>query len=183
MSNPYALVQNGVVINVILWDGECDVDFGDGIEAVAATAQVAIGFTYDGKTFTDPNAPVLTLAEAQATQVAQNNLACHLAITAGFQSSALGQWYTYPSDLLNQQNLTASMVASLAPGIPATWVTPFMCGDSTGKWGMVYHTAAQIQKVHADSKAAIVQYLAKNSQLQLQVAAATTVADVQAVKW
>lgn len=184
MSAKYALVQNGSVINVILWDGAADADFGDGVTAVAATDDVQIGWTYNGTAFTDPNpADGLSLADAQAGQIAANSMACQNAITAGFQSSALGAWYTYPAKTTDQQNLNASVVASLLPGIPNTWVTPFWCEDANGTWAYVYHTAAQIQKVGADAKGAILQLLSKNAQLQAQVMAATTVAAVQAINW
>ena len=143
-----------------------------------------IGWTYDGKNFINPNpAPGQSLADVQAAQIATNSSACQAAITAGFQSSALGPWYTYPAKATDQQNLNASVVASLLPGIPNTWVTPFWCEDANGTWAYVYHTAAQIQKVGQDAKGAILQLLTKNAQLQAQVMAATTIAAVQAINW
>lgn len=182
--NTYALVQNGKVINVTLWNGTDEVDFGDGITGVPCDASVQIGFGYDGKSFINPN-PVAdtSLADAQAAQIGQNSAACQTAITAGFQSSALGDWHTYPAKVTDQQNLNASVVASLLPGIPATWVTPFWCEDENGSWAYVYHTAAQIQKVGQDAKGAILSNLTKNAQLQAQVMAATTVAEVQSINW
>lgn len=182
--NQYAVVQNGTVINIVLWDGESDITWPESVLIVKDDGTARIGFTYDGKAFSDPNAPAgQTLADAQAAQIAANSAACQSAITAGFQSSALGAWYTYPTKATDQQNLNASVVASLIPGIPNTWVTPFWCEDVNGNWAYVYHTAAQIQKVGQDAKGAILQLLAKNAQLQAQVMAATTIAAVQEINW
>jgi hypothetical protein len=180
----YALIKSGLVINVILWNGSDDSSFGDDVLAIECGDTVQIGFAYNGASFTDPN-PVAsqTLAQAQAAQIAANSAACQAAITAGFKSSALGAWYTYPSKVTDQQNLNASVVASLIPGIPATWVTPFWCQDTNGNWTYVYHTAAQIQKVGQDAKGAILTLLNKNSQLQAQVMAATKIEDVYKVTW
>jgi hypothetical protein len=54
----YCLISNGVVINVVLWDGNENIDFGD-VEVVGVKddAYVGPGFTYDGKTFTAPVIP------------------------------------------------------------------------------------------------------------------------------
>ncbi|MEW9586350.1 hypothetical protein ABQJ48_33510 [Paraburkholderia sp. DGU8] len=45
------------------------------------------------------------------------------------------------------------------------------------------HTAAQIQQVGMDGKAAILACLTKNQQLGTQIDAATTVEAVQAITW
>lgn len=127
--------------------------------------------------------PSVTLADAQAAQIEANSAACGAEITGGFTSSAMGTQYTYPSKMTDQQNLNASVVASLLPGLIATWVTPFWCQDSSGKWAYVYHNAAQIQQVGKDAKAAILACLAKNAQLQAQVMACTKVEDVQKITW
>lgn len=57
MSNQYALVENGVVVNVILWDGNTATWAApEGQQAVAIPdgEHVAIGWTWDGKTFEAP---------------------------------------------------------------------------------------------------------------------------------
>lgn len=127
--------------------------------------------------------PPLTLAQAQAAKVAELSAACQAQIYAGFQSSALGAAHTYPAKDKDQANLSGSVVASLLPGLPANWTTPFWCEDSTGAWAFVQHTAAEIQQVGTDGKAAIVTALEKNATLAAQVMAAATVADVQAIVW
>jgi hypothetical protein len=125
------------------------------------------------------------LAQAQSTQSAVIDAACAAAIVSGFTSSALGSAYTYPSKVTDQQNLAASVLASILPGVTTGWTTPFWCADSTGMWSWVNHTAAQIQQVGADSKTAILGYQSQNAQLQAQLVAAniTTVDQVAAIVW
>jgi hypothetical protein len=177
-------VQNGFVVNLVLWDGQSDITWPEGTLVIETDGSVHIGFGYDGSKFINQNPTgSQTLEDAQDAQVSANNVACAAAITAGFQSTALGAWYTYPSKVTDQQNLNASVVASLLPGIPATWVTPFWCQDSNGTWAYVYHTATQIQKVGQDAKGAILTLLNKNAQLQASVMAATTAQAVQSINW
>ncbi|MDE2097817.1 MAG: hypothetical protein KGL39_11260 [Patescibacteria group bacterium] len=128
-------------------------------------------------------AKTIQLADAQTSQSAIISSACQNQIFAGFNSSALGSVHLYPAKNLDQQNLAASVLASLIPGTPSTWTTPFWCQDSTGNWAMIQHTAAQIQQVGQDGKAAIVAALQKNATLQAQIQSATTVTAVQAQEW
>lgn len=123
------------------------------------------------------------LADYQAAQIGAINAACQAAIFAGFTSSALGAAHTYPAKSLDQQNLSASVLASLMPNLPVGWTTPFWCADANGAWAYVQHTAAQIQQVGQDGKAAILAALNKNQTLQGQIMSATTPAEVQAVVW
>lgn len=125
----------------------------------------------------------VALANAQAAQVVVLSGACKAAIYAGFASTALGEAYTYPAKDTDQQNLNASVVASLLPGLAADWATPFWCADTQGAWAFRMHSAAQIQQVGKDGKAAILAAMSKNQALADQVAAAATVAAVQAIVW
>ncbi|MEW9586237.1 hypothetical protein [Paraburkholderia sp. DGU8] len=120
---------------------------------------------------------------AKASQTALVSAACQAAIVAGFTSSALGAPHTYPAKPTDQQNLNASVVASILPGVAAGWTTPFWCADGSGTWAYVMHTAAQIQQVGQDGKAAILACLTKNQQLAAQIDAATTVEAVHAIVW
>lgn len=123
------------------------------------------------------------LAQAQTAQIASLSRACAAAIVAGFTSSALGSAHTYPSGLPDQTNLTANVLGSLLPGLPSTWTTPQLCCDANGVWAYVAHSAAQIQQVGSDGKAAILGYLAKKANLQAEVEAATTISAVQSIVW
>lgn len=122
-------------------------------------------------------------SKVKADRSAVLNMSCQSQIYAGFQSSALGTPHTYPAKDKDQSNLTASVVASTLPNLPADWTTPFWCCDANGVWALVPHTAAQIQQVGLDGKAAITTAIVKNATLQKQVQDATTVADVEAVTW
>jgi hypothetical protein len=128
-------------------------------------------------------APLTSLAGAKAAKLAELNTACQQAILAGFASSALGAAYTYPAKATDQQNLTASVVASLLPGLAAGWTTPFWCADAGGAWAFRAHTAVQIQQVGDDGKTAILAAMQKNQTLADQVNACTTVAAVNAISW
>lgn len=130
--------------------------------------------------FADPKS---TIKGAQANQTALISAACQQAIYAGATSSALGSPYTYPTDDKNQANMTASVVASTLPNLPANWTTPFLCADSSGVWAMRPHTPSQIQRAASDIRALIVANVEKNATLAAQIAAAQTVAAVQAITW
>lgn len=123
------------------------------------------------------------LAIAQSSQIALLSAACANAIISGFTSSALGSAYNYPSKVTDQQNLASSVLASMMPNITSTWTTPFWCADTKGVWAFRDHTAAQIQQVGQDAKAAILANMTKNQSLAAQVQAATSVAAVEAVVW
>jgi hypothetical protein len=127
----------------------------------------------------------IALADAQAIQSQVLNDACAAAITGGFTSSALGSTYTYPSKIVDQQNLAASVLASILPGVEDGWTTQFWCANSDGVWAWTSHTAAQIQQVGIDGKKTIMAYQTQNAQLQAQLIASsvTTVDQVAAIVW
>lgn len=140
----------------------------------------------DATSITDDQVMALkapTLAQAQVTQIQSLSMACQSAISMGFSSTALGSVHTYPAKDTDQQNLSASILASLLPGLPNTWTTPFWCEDSNGNWALLPHTVAQIQQVGQDGKAAILANIEKNAGLAAQVSAATSIAAVQAIIW
>ena len=123
------------------------------------------------------------LAQAQQSQLATISSACAAAIIGGFKSSALGKPYTYPSNETDQLNLSGSVMSSLFPNLPANWTTLQVCCDANGNWAYLPHTVAQIQQVGIDFKAFKLNCLTRNATLQAQVAAATTVAAVQAINF
>lgn len=123
------------------------------------------------------------LAQARAAQIASVTSACQTAILAGFASLALGAAHTYPAQITDQQNLSASVLASLLPALPTGWTTPFWCADASGNWSYASHTADQIQQVGRDGKAAIIAAIQKKAAIVAQINAATTIATVQAITW
>lgn len=50
----HAIIRNGIVENVILWDGEANWSPPPGSVAVQCPAHVGIGWTYDGSEFAPP---------------------------------------------------------------------------------------------------------------------------------
>lgn len=131
--------------------------------------------------------PAQLLADAQASRIAILSTACAAQIYAGFSSAALGTAYTYPAKDKDQTNLIASVTASLVPN-PIGWTTDFWCADSAGLWALRPHTAAQIQKVGLDGKAAIEAAIKRNATLATQVMAVkvtdvNAIATVQAIVW
>lgn len=52
----WAVIDGGVVVNLIVWDGETDWSPGAGLTVVSAEPGVAIGWTWDGERFAPPPA-------------------------------------------------------------------------------------------------------------------------------
>ena len=51
MKKTYALIENGKVVNVIIWDGESDLDFSE--DLVEITNNAGIGWDYADGEFSD----------------------------------------------------------------------------------------------------------------------------------
>lgn len=132
-------------------------------------------------------APTPTAAQAKAdalqSKTAELTTACAKAITGGYASSALGSVYQYPSSLIDQQNMAASVLASTLPNLPHDWTTPFWCADSKGVWAFRDHTAAQIQQAGTDGKAWVIAQQQKLVTLLSTASGAKTAKAVQAVVW
>ena len=96
----------------------------------------------------------------------------YLCVAAGTSGNAAPAWPTAVGAIANDNGVQWQI-----------WTTPFWCEDAAGNWAWVNHTSAQIQKVGVDGKQAILACMAKNAGLAAQVAAATTVAAVQAITW
>lgn len=108
---------------------------------------------------------------------------CRDAITAGFESDALGDLHLYPSKETDQLNLAGSVTDSLLPDLPPDWTTPFWCADMTGEWAMRPHTAAQIQQVGREAKARILMLMQHNAALAEQVQLAPDKQSVDEIIW
>lgn len=81
--NNYALIESSKVINIVVWDGEAEVDFGVGVTAVEIPEAdpVSIGWTYTDGSF---SAPELTEEEIKENNnlAIQQNLAMKEALMA-----------------------------------------------------------------------------------------------------
>ncbi len=123
------------------------------------------------------------LQEHKDAKIASLSAACRQAITAGFESTALGHPHLYPSKETDQLNLAGSVTDSLLADLPADWVSPFWCADSTGEWAMRPHTATQIQQVGREAKARILSLMQHNAALAEQVQMAPDKAAVDQIVW
>lgn len=73
-TNNYALVENGVVVNLILWDGVAEFDPSPAI-AVKVNTPISLGWLYDGKKFiAPPTAPVNESVIIRSNETQRTNL-------------------------------------------------------------------------------------------------------------
>jgi hypothetical protein len=117
------------------------------------------------------------LANAKQAKIAELRLALTNAI-ATFQSSALGTPHTYLADEKSMTLLAAEYAYVKSPeydGQPTPWYTV--------EQGRVPHTGAQIAQVFVDGRANVKAQYAHYDDLKAQVNAATTVDQVNAIKW
>lgn len=140
------------------------------------------GYTIQNGALTPPSES-MTLAQAQAAQLAAISAACQAAILKGFVSSALGTPHTYPMDMTSQSNLQAAVIRCGLSNPPPPATIDFMCADVNGVWARRPHTPQQIVAAALDGMNYVQAMLAKNDQYAAQINAATTVANVQAVIW
>lgn len=123
--------------------------------------------------------PEIPLERYQSRQTKTINEACHAEIVAGFESSALGAPHQYPFKEEDQNNLLSTFI--LAKEVGAS--KPFKCWDSEGVADYRMHTVAQLHQVGQDAEAHKMAALVKANTLKMQIAAATTAAEVEAITW
>ena len=169
-----------------------DGDYGDLMLGISVASLVSNPDGTTSLSITPYVAPVPTLNETKTTQIQLISQACQQAIIAGFESTALGSPYFYPSGLIDQQNLAANVLSSLMPSNPPGWYTLQLCGTvaTPAIWGYIPHTSSQIQQVGIDAKAAIMANLVKNATLAAQINAIIPSSDpiadnaiVRAIVW
>lgn len=124
--------------------------------------------------------PVISLVQAQASQISLLSTACQTSITSGFASKALDQSCGYGSQLTDQNNLLSALSAS--QGQASGWTTSLWCQQG-GVWSFQSHTAAQVAQVNADWVSFRTAVQSKYAGFVTQVQAATTVEVVQAITW
>ncbi|MBK0095280.1 tail fiber assembly protein [Erwinia sp. S63] len=87
MTGTYALIQDGVVINTILWDGPeaSPMEFADGVTYLefpdGEGVCPAIGWFYDGETFTSPPLTEEEIAALKQQKI-DNNVAAKVSLIA-----------------------------------------------------------------------------------------------------
>lgn len=118
------------------------------------------------------------LAQLKAAKMAELNALCTDTIHSGFSSSALGLPHRYSSQAQDQTNLLgAERMAQLLGTIP------YVCTDGEGVKTARLHTLAQIQQVMIDGGTRMRSLIDEFHELEAQVAAATTAAEVAAIAW
>lgn len=125
------------------------------------------------------------ILQVRAEKAAEVSGACAAEILSGFKCDALvpGTAYSYPSQTTDQQNLNTAVVSSLLPDLDPDWVTPFWCADDADVWALRDHSAVQIQAVSRAAKASRNACSAKKAELDVLIAAASTVSAVRAITW
>lgn len=104
--------------------------------------------------------------------------ACEVAITAGFQSDALGTPHQYSSQLDDQLNLTGAILRGLD--------MPYACRDEQGVKAFRLHTAAQLRQVGDDFTLYKLQLLQHANELKQQLDLALEAGDADAmtlIRW
>jgi hypothetical protein len=157
--------------------------FHESLVWIGCDEAVEPGWSHNAGIFAAPASSAPTLESIKAAKLHQLAAACQAEIYGGFVSSALGAPHTYPAKDKDQANLAGSVVASLLPGLPGNWTTPFWCSNAGGTWTFAAHSVSQIQQVGTDGKAAILAALTKNATLAAQAMAANTEAAVAAIVW
>jgi hypothetical protein len=98
--------------------------------------------------------------------------ACWAAIQTGVVCDALGPPYTYPTEIEDQQNLSATVLAAQING-QAGEPYKFWCADSGGAWARRPHTADQILAVGEAVRAHVVTHQEHYEQKLIEIDQAT----------
>lgn len=118
------------------------------------------------------------LRRTHATQTYQVDKTCEQAITAGFQSAALGAPHHYSSQLDDQLNLTGAILRGLD--------MPYACRDEQGVKAFRMHTSAQLRQVGDDFTLYKLQLLQHANELKQQLDLALEAGDAEAmalIRW
>lgn len=121
---------------------------------------------------------VLNPEAVHTTSVQNINHACEAAITAGFQSDALGATHLYSSQLDDQLNLTGAILRGLD--------MPYACRDEQGVKAFRLHTAEQLRQVGDDFTLYKLQLLQHANELKQQLDLALEAGDAEAmaqIRW
>ena len=131
----------------------------------------------------DLNAKILDMCKAEKIEELSN--ACELAITAGFQSSALGDAHIYDSEAVDQINLIGAVAATEpTPASPDGYNIYYACRNvSDGTKEYHEHTHAQLRQVLADGAQVKLGNLQTFFVKKMAVLACTTLAEVEAITW
>lgn len=123
------------------------------------------------------------LAAAQTAKNTELQNACAAAIGAGVSSNALGSNHHYPLLLTDQINLAGVLLESIFSfDTDPSRTFPFWCYDGA-TWDRRLHTHTQMRQVGLHVAPFVRGHQDHLRDLRNQVAAATTVAQVNAITW
>jgi hypothetical protein len=125
----------------------------------------------------DLTPPTASLEQVKQAKIDFLNGECYKTITAGFQSIAIGQTHTYPSDDEAQRNL--SFAIKRLELEPELQTVDFKTLDA----GYLPHTLDQIHKVFKDGFDYGQQQVIRYNVLKAQVLAAETKEEIDAINW
>lgn len=129
MPDQYAIVENGVVTNMILWDGDTESwspPAGISAVSVADGLEIGIGWAYNGTSFA---APVVVAVPPSLSQQAQAALSARLQIVSTSTPALNG---TYAIDQLSQMDIIAIETSlNAGKGFPGG-ATVFNYADTAG---------------------------------------------------
>ncbi len=182
--NTYAIVEAGLVVNIVAWDGNSDWIPQDGtlVELLPAGSPVGIGYLFDGTNFNAPSGdtvPTLTLAQVQAAQNTLNWNAYEAAIYQPIIYTSIGKvTETYQADQDSVAKLGEMIQAfQLSGSVPTGFY--WVAEDNT----QVPFTYADMQGLAQAAGLRGASAFQQMQELKAQVNAATTVQAVQATVW
>lgn len=107
----YALIKDGIVVNIINWDGEGDMDFGAGVTTIEydASTNVGIGYSYSKGKFSQPTPTPEEMISIESQKVASN-----VASKDSLLNSATQKITIWQVKLLMGRKLTDKETASLS---------------------------------------------------------------------
>lgn len=182
----YACIQGNNVINVCLWTGDVN-DWQPPSDWVMIElpegSPVHPGYIYDHTTltFTNPNEP--TLEQVKLDKINEIVYACDTFVFGTHTSNALGSSHTYYASAYDQSALNAAVTASILNANNTAWTINYKCIDSDGVEAYRPHTASQIQQVAQDVIGAVLSADAKKATLLQQIQNATTLDELNLIKW
>ena len=172
METNFAVIENGVVSNVIVIDQNdaATIEHFGAIE-LPQGSPIGIGYIYDGANFTAP-VVVVTLAEAQKTQLDLMDTSYEAANTEPIPYMGT----TFQADQ-DSQNLIASVITACGGALPAG----FVWYDTNNS--PVPMTFVQLQGLAASILMRGQPLFNKKQQLKASIRDASTVAQVEAITW
>jgi hypothetical protein len=116
MADKYALIENGTVINIILWDGDLEA-YDPGMEAVLDDGTATVGSTYSDGIFVPPVIVVPVPASVTPLQMRKALREMGLAATVksfvASQSEDVQEAWEYANSIDRDNTLIATAAAAL----------------------------------------------------------------------